>query len=122
MSNMEDRTLIEDVLANGLEDWVYAGWVYQIARRSGLQDPTQLRWLSVGLIAELLTQGLMVAGEYDGEKHAPWDCATGAAIERVSEARSAWGDSAPTPGAIVWLDLTGAGRQVAEEIVARESS
>jgi hypothetical protein len=122
MRTTDDRTFIEDVLANGLDDWVYAGWVYQIARRSGLEDPMQLRWLSVALITDVLTRGLMVAGEYDGEKHAPWDCSTGAAIERISEAWSAWGDSAPTPGAIVWLDLTPAGRQLAEEIVAREPS
>src|SRR5262249_22364226 len=86
MSSWEDRTLIEDVLANGLDDWVYAGWVYQIAQRSGLNDPSELRALAIGLIAEVLTGGLMVAGEYDGTKHAQWACSTGEAIERITKA------------------------------------
>jgi len=36
MSNFEDRTLVEDMLANGVDDWVYEAWVSgNIARRAG---------------------------------------------------------------------------------------
>ena len=122
MSTWHDRTLAEDVLANGVDDWVYAGWVHQIARRSRVEDPSQLRALSVGLIAELLVGGLVVAGEYDGESHRPWDCSIGEAIVRVVEEWRSWGDTAPTPGAVVWLALTPAGREIGEAVLAREAA
>jgi hypothetical protein len=120
MSSWDDWTLIEDILANGVDDWVYAGWVYQIAQRSGLDDPSELRALSIGLIAEVLTRGLMVAGTYDGGKHVPWGCSTGEAIERITKAWLEWGEFPPTPGAIVWLDLTPAGQELGEAVLARE--
>ncbi|MGQ0824620.1 MAG: hypothetical protein ACT4OX_06255 [Actinomycetota bacterium] len=122
MTAWDDRTLVEDVLANGVDDWVYAAWVHQIARRSGITDPSQLRQLSIGLIAELLVRGLMVAGEYDGVAHRPWECSTGEAIDRIVEEWQTWGDDFPTPGAIVWLDLTPAGREIAEAVLAREQA
>ena len=120
MSTWEDRTLTEDVLANAVEDWVYAGWVHQIARRSGLTDPAGLRALAIGLMAELLVRGLVVGGEYDGETHRPWDCSVGEAVVRIAEDWQAWGDTVPTPGAVVWLDLTPAGREIGEAVLARE--
>lgn len=120
MSTWDDRTLIEDVLASGVDDWVYAAEVYGIAGRTSLCDAAQLRLLSVGLIAELLVRGLVVAGEFDGDSHRPWDCSTGEAIARISEDWQGWGDEVPTPGAIVWLDLTPAGRDIGEAVLARE--
>ncbi len=122
MSGFADRTLAEDVLANGIDDWVYAGWVHQIVRRSGVADPAQLRELAVGLIAELIVSGLVVPGEYDGDTHQPWECSAGEAIVRITEAWLAWGDSAPTPGAIVWLALSPAGAALGAAVLQRESA
>lgn len=120
MTSLDDRTLIEDLVANGADDWVYAGWVYQIAKRTGWQDLADLRAISLGLIIEVLVRGLMVPGEYDGETHRPWDCSVSAAIERVAESWIAWGEAPPTPGAIVWLALTAEGRVIAEQVLGRE--
>ncbi len=120
MRTADDRTLVEDILANGVDDWVYAGWVYQIARRTGLRDPVDLRAIALGLTVDVLARGLMVAGEFDGEGHMPWDCSTAAAVERVVESWIAWGEAPPTPGAIVWLALTSAGREIAEVVLERE--
>lgn len=120
MSTTDNRTLVEDLLANGVDDWVYAGWVYQIAKRTGLQDPVDLRAISLGLIVEVLVRGLMVAGDYDGDGHSPWDCSTAAAVERVAESWIDWGESPPTPGAIVWLALTTTGREIGEGVLERE--
>jgi hypothetical protein len=121
MSTWDDRNLLEDVLANGVDDWVYAALIQQIARRAGISDASQLRQLSIGLISELLVRGLAVAGEYDGVGHRPWDCTTGEAIVRITEEWENWGDRVPTPGAIVWLDLTSSGRKLGEAVLAREA-
>ncbi|WP_250290210.1 hypothetical protein [Frankia sp. CiP1_Cm_nod1] len=120
MSTWDDRTLIEDILANGVDDWVYAAWLYQIAQRSGLVEPRDLRALSIGLIAEVLTSGLMVAGEYDGSGFRQWECSTGEAIVRITQDWLAWGDEDLTPGAVVWLDVTPAGQAIGEAVLARE--
>lgn len=120
MSAAEDRMLVEDLVANGVDDLIYAGWVHQIAKRTGLQTPADLRAVSLGLVAEVLVRGLMIAGEYDGDVHRPWECSTAAAIERVAESWIAWGDTPPTPGAIVWLALTPPGREVGEAVLERE--
>lgn len=122
MSGFADRTLAEDVLANGIDDWVYAGWVHQIVRRSGVADLAQLRELAVGLIAELIVSELVVPGDYDGDTHQPWKCSAGDAIVRITEEWLAWGDSAPTPGAIVWLALSPAGAALGAAVLQRESA
>lgn len=115
------RTLIEDILAHAVDDWPDAGWVYQIAGRSGLSKPSQLQALSIGLIAEVLAGRLMVAGEFDGKGFRPWDCSPGEAILRISEDWLAWGSEPPTPGAIVWLSLTPEGEALGQAVLRRES-
>lgn len=42
MSTMESRSLAEDVLVGGLDDWAYAGWIYGSTRFTGIVDPQQL--------------------------------------------------------------------------------
>jgi len=62
----------------------------------------------------------MVAGDVDHDGHRRWDCSTAAAIERIAESWIAWGDARPTPGAIVWLALSPAGREIGEAVLGRE--
>jgi hypothetical protein len=110
MSAEQSPELIQSLLTEGLDDWVYEAWVYQVARATGCTNPADLRAISIGLIVELLTHGLMIAGDYDGERHRPWSESVPAAIDRIVNAWIAWGDTPPTPGSIVWLALTPKGR------------
>ena len=68
----------------------------------------------------LPTPSLVVAGDYDGSDHVPWDCSAGDAILRIEADWRAWGHDVPTPGAVVWLDLTADGRRIGEGVLARE--
>jgi hypothetical protein len=120
VSTWDERSLLEDLLARGVDDWVYEAEVYDIARRSGLGSADGLRQLSVGLITEALVRGFAVAGAYDGTGHQPWDCSVGEAVERIAAEWLKWGSEVPTPGAIVWLDVTPAGLEVGEAVLARE--
>jgi hypothetical protein len=118
---MEPRSPKEDVLVGGLDDWAYAAWVYGSTRLSGLRDPGLRRTLTLGLIAELLVEGLAVAGDVDEQGHHPWPCSPGEAIERITrEWITEWSDEVPTPGAIVWFVNTDEGNRVAEAVLARE--
>lgn len=116
------RTPKEDVLVGGLDDWAYAGWVYGSTRHSGLVDPESRRALSIGLIAELVMEGLMVPGDVDDGGFHPWDLAPGASVERITRLwLNDWHDEIPPPGAIVWLENTDAGDVIARSVLARES-
>jgi hypothetical protein len=80
MTGWEHRTLVEDLLDNGVNDLVYEAWVYGITGRAGVTEPSSRRELAIGLISEVLAAGLMVAGEFDGSWHRPWEMSTGDAI------------------------------------------
>lgn len=118
---MVNRTPREDVLVGGLDDWADAGWVYGSTRLAGITDSEQRRVLAIGLIAELLVEGLMVPGDVDDGGHHPWPHSTGDAIERIArEWLTEWPDKIPTPGAIVWLANTSGGDEIARRVLARE--
>jgi len=97
-------TLTEDLLARASDDWLTAAEVIDVARRSGLQNPDDLRDLSVGLITRLIVTGFLIPGEYDGVGHRPWDCSAGEAVARIAEDWAARKDPFVMPGEIVWLD------------------
>lgn len=116
------RTPQEDLLIGGLDDWADAGWALQSARLSGATDPTTLREVTLGLIAAVLRDGLMVAGDLIGNEHVPWQGEPKEWIQRIrQEWLDEWGDDVPTPGSIVWLNNTPEGDQVARQALAREA-
>lgn len=89
---------------------------------AGIADPAQRRTLTIGLIAELLVEGLMIAGDVDEHGHQPWPHSMGDAIERITRTwLTEWPEDIPTPGAIVWLANTEAGNLMGREVLARET-
>ncbi len=113
------RTAKEDVLIGGLDDDISAEWVL-----TSIWDdvtPDNRRPLGIGLIAELLVENCVVAGDIDKDGFHQWGCSVGESIERITrEWLCEWGDELPTPGAIVWLVNTELGNQVARRALARE--
>jgi hypothetical protein len=121
MNHLDQRSPKEEILVEGLDDWVYAAWVHSSTRLSGLSDPSLRRTLALGLIAELLVEGLVVAGDVDEQGHHPWPCSPGEAIERITrEWLAEWSDQVPTPGAIAWFANTSDGDRIAESVISRE--
>lgn len=114
------RTLDEDLLARAAEDWVSAAEVIDLVRRSGITDPSSLRDLAMGLIARLLAEGLVVAGDIEGSEHSRWPLSEGEAMLRITSEWSAENDPFVMPGSIVWLDATARGQAVGESIWRRE--
>jgi hypothetical protein len=117
-----ERTPKEDLLVGGLDDWADAGWVLQSVRLSGEKEPAAVRDLTLNLIAEVLRDGLMVAGDVVAGEHVPWHGSAGEVAERISrEWLDEWGDDVPTPGSIVWLNNTPSGDALARAVLAREA-
>ena len=120
---MDNRTPKEDVVVGGLTDWAYAAWVYSSSHLAGLTDYNQRRTYTLGLIAELLVEGLMRPGDVDQQGHHAWPCSPGEAVERITrEWLTDWPNVVPTPGAIVWLANTEKGDELARSVLARETS
>lgn len=121
MSGWDDRTLIEDLLANGVDDWVYAAWVQGVAQRSGLTDSAMIRQLSIGVIAEVLVAGLMVAGDVIDGKHHTWNSTPADSLRRITAEWTAVGEVQLYPGQIVWLCNTAEGNERGQAVLDRET-
>ncbi|AEI13416.1 hypothetical protein [Cellulomonas gilvus] len=116
------RTPKEDLLVGGLDDWADAGWALMSARLGGAEDPVALRDYTLGLIAEVLDEGLMVAGDVIAGEHIPWPGSAEEAADRIRrDWLDEWGEDVPTPGSVVWLANTSAGDEIGRAVLARES-
>lgn len=118
----DERTLIEDVLASGVDDWLDLSLIIQIARRVGVEDPVATRAIAIGLVAEVVMSGLVEAGEVTDDGFRPWDMTRDAALGRIIEQWLAYGVGPPTPGAICWLAVTAEGEARGTEVLRREGS
>ena len=118
----DERTLIEDVLAHGVDDWLYAGWIYQIARRAGLEDSAATRAVALGLVAEVLISRLAVAGEVTEDGFQAWEMPAETALGRIVEEWLAYGTEPPSPGSICWLALTSEGEARGLAVLRREGA
>jgi len=123
MSEFEDRTLIEDLVANGVDDWVYEALVCGNIARRVVSLPVERRAVALGLIAEVLFTGLMVAGETPkGRGFVPWESGPLESLARIARAWMPREDPDVGPGEIVWLRNTAKGNTLGREVLKREAS
>ena len=119
-SESPDVTLEEDILWRAFVAWVPDSEVMAVARRTGIQDPGTLRDLSIGLIARLLVQELVVAGHLGEDGFVQWEGSPADAVQRIT---AEWA-KAPSPlvvlGEIVWLCATPTGEAIGEAVCRRE--
>jgi hypothetical protein len=80
-----------------------------------------LRDLAIGLIARLIAEGLLVAGEITEGRHIPWAIPAGEAILRIAARWATHDDPFVMPGLIVWLDTTQRGQAIGESVWHRET-
>ncbi|MFE4194429.1 hypothetical protein ACFRJ9_01050 [Paenarthrobacter sp. NPDC056912] len=119
----EIRTLTEDILARASEDWVSPFEVIRICKRSGLRNEEDLLDLAIGIIARMLTRGLLLAGDIESKVgHRPWNCDSGQAMSRIIEEWCAYPNPFDVPlGEIAWFAVTSEGRRIGESVWRRES-
>jgi hypothetical protein len=119
MTTMNEPTLIEDLLSSGVLDWVSLAEVDGIAARSGLPDASQRRHLAIGLIAEVLVKGLMVAGSTPPGGFVPWDITPADQLERIAREWLAKADTDLWIGEIGWLRNTELGNAIGRRVLDR---
>ena len=121
MTTMDEPTLIEDLLSSGVLDWVSVAEVDGIAARSELPDPNQRRHLAIGLVAEVLLKGLMVAGSTPPGGFVPWDITPAEQLERIACEWLAKADTDLWIGEICWLRNTELGNAIGRRVLDRNA-
>lgn len=124
MSGFDDRTLLEDLLANGVDDWVYEALVCGNIARRVADHPNDRRAVAIGLIAAAVLGGYMEAGSTPGGERGfvPWGVEPGEATLRVAMEWMARDAVDVGPGEIVWLRNTAKGDAVGRSVLDRESA
>jgi len=74
------------------------------------------------LIERALREGLMVAGDLRGGEFVRWPLSVDGSLHRIQSSWTRdWPDQIPTPGSVVWLDLTQDGKRMAQATLEREA-
>ena len=117
-----ERSLTEDLLVSGLDDWSDASWVFSLALDRAGGDPVVARSTAPGLVAALVAGGLAVPGDVAGQGHTPWLSSPEDSIHRIT---TAWPElqsgRSPSPGSVAWLANTAAGDAHARSVLRREA-
>jgi hypothetical protein len=120
MSTWDDRTLIEDLVARCVDDWVHDAEVWgEIARRAGLSAEDRLP-IAIGVITVALLRGLVIAGDVMGGFQ-PWDLSPSESAAAIADRWLPLEDPAVLPGDICWLCNTSAGEELGRAVLAREA-
>lgn len=105
-------TMRDQVLLEGLDDYVSASCVYSLAIDTGLTEDSDRRALAVGTNAELICTGLAVAGGLSPGGFAAWERSAAESIRYIANRWVLHGNPEPITDEIVWLALTEEGRRV----------
>lgn len=120
MSEWDQRGLVDDVLARGIDDWIDLGLVIDIARRAAPSSEEARTLLAIGIVSTVLIEGLMLAGTVSEGSFLPWKSSpSDAAMQIVREWRDV-GNRPLRPGEIAWLCNTDAGDLVGHAVLERE--
>jgi hypothetical protein len=116
------RTPLEDVLVGASDDWLDLAFVYSLHMPLA-EDPDEIRRLALTTLREALDEGLLQAGDLDEAGFEPWTCGPSEAYRRIE---TEWMRRRPVlmseSAELPWLGPTEAGRQIAREVVEREST
>lgn len=118
----DQRGLVEDLLARGVDDWIDLGLVVDVARRAGGSSDEALTGLAIGLVSTVLIEGLMRPGTVADGVFKPWVIDSGEAVARIVREWLAIGTTAVRPGDIAWLCNTDIGDARGRAVIEREAA
>ena len=119
MTTWDDRTLVEDLVAHGVDDWVDDSLVWgNIAARAAPSVDDRLP-VALGVITTALLTGLMVAGDVMGGFQ-PWDMSPAESAAAIAQRWLVLDEPGVRPGDICWLCNTSAGEELGRAVLARE--
>ena len=116
-----NRSLLEDLVVSGLDDWVdEAEVIGNIARRAA-EDLDDRFAIAVGLIQTAILRGLVIPGGLTNEGFDAWSLSETDAASQVLSRWVAFDNPAVLPGDVVWLKNTDKGDALGLAALERES-
>lgn len=91
-----------------------------IFRRAGIKDPEMMRDITIGLVARLIEDDLIVAGDISDSGFMPWPLSKGDSLMRIVHSRIAAPNPFVMPGEVFWLAPTSEGARIGKEVWRRE--
>lgn len=96
--------LAEDVMSWAEDDYIMVAVVLSVVVEHGIKEPDLARLVAIGVIAELLVSGRLVAGDLR-EQFVSWDGSPGEWIARIAAEWLSFETPLQTPAIIAWFDL-----------------
>jgi hypothetical protein len=124
MNSSDHDQVRENLLIEGLQDWVYLGEVHTAFMYAGGHTPMrplhEAQKLTLNMIRELVSDGLFVLGMPSGKRSNPgftqWDLPLDAAIAKIEDAYVKHFGEPRNWTNVVWMDLTDKGEKLALEL------
>ncbi|WP_344255411.1 hypothetical protein [Terrabacter carboxydivorans] len=111
---------MEDLLMGTIYDWIDLGLVRSHVREEmGVEDP-ELHVTAMEVVAQLIREGFVAAGDVDRDGFHAWDCTRGEAISRIDREWRAEPDPELWPFQVAALAPTQQGLAVIEAVTSRE--
>ena len=117
-SRMTHAEQVDELAARSTEDWLQPADVFDVARFAGDSDEDAYVERAILLVRDLLSDGLVVAGDVGAEGFKPWGLTVDQSVSQISDSWRSDHDSAPTSFA-VWLAATEAGLARGEQALLR---
>lgn len=114
------RSIVEELLVSTIYDWIDLGYVRSTVRELTRIPPSDLHPATMQVVAQLIRDGLVAAGNVTDGHFQAWDCTRDEAISRIDEAWRAAPDPELWPFQVAALAPTDAGVRIITEVLSRE--
>jgi len=114
------RSAVEELLVSTIYDWIDLGFLRSTVRETTGVGPAELHAAVMTVVAQLVMDGLVAAGDVTDEGFRAWDCSRAQAVSRIDREWRAEPDPELWPFQVAALAPTQQGVTVIESVMARE--
>lgn len=114
------RSAVEELLVSTIYDWIDLGFLRSTVREMTGVGPAELHAAVMTVVAQLVMDGLVAAGDVSDEGFRAWDCSRAKAVSRIDREWRAEPDPELWPFQVAALAPTQEGVTVIESVMARE--
>lgn len=118
--NQPSRSVVEEVLISTIYDWLDLGFLRSTVREMTGVAPAELHATVMTVVAQLVGEGLVAAGDVTQDGFRSWDCTRAQAVSRIDREWRAEPDPELWPFQVAALAPTLKGVDLIESVMSRE--